>query len=143
MKYLPHKSRRAPRDKGITLLLVMVVLSAILSISVGVFNVLFNQLLISGEIDNSYKALYAADEGIEKILRRDREEHNICVDADENPTTGINCFIQPSVSALSGGCYEGNVSKTDVTTVVAVTGQYPCSATPLPHTVKRRLEVTY
>lgn len=60
------------RKKGITLLLVIVILSAILSISLGIFSITLGEIKISGEIGNSFHAFYAADQGIERMLYRDR-----------------------------------------------------------------------
>src|SRR3989338_10000544 len=58
------------QKQGITLLLVVVLLSAILSISIGIFNVVYGEFRISGEVADSFRALYAADEGIAHPLSR-------------------------------------------------------------------------
>jgi len=123
-------------ERGITLLLVVLVTSAILSVSLGIFNVIFGQLKISGEINDSFIALYAADQGIEKILYRDRNLNEIC------PVEGPSCYIEGPTDVPSGGCYKVRVNKVSGQTEIIVSGQYRCGASP-PRVVKRGLQVTY
>ena len=60
-----------PRS-GVTLLIVVVLAGAILSIGIGVFELAFGELLISGEAVDSFRAIMAADRGLEKLLYLDR-----------------------------------------------------------------------
>lgn len=124
-------------EEGISLLLVAVLLSAFLSISIGIFNVVFGQIKLSGEIADSFVAFYAADQGIEKILYRDRIQGNICV-----PTPGQNCFVEEAVDVTSGGCYTIRVSKTGDETEIITAGQYRCGLNPT-RVVKRGFQVNY
>lgn len=83
--------------RGITLLLVIVILSALLSISAGVFNVVIGEIMISGEIGESYVAFYAADRAIDKFLYLDRSVRGGALrNNDQDNTTSV-----PSVN----GCY--------------------------------------
>lgn len=123
------------RQQGIALLLVVVLLSAILSIGIGIFNVVFGELQISGEASDSFLAAYAADQGLEKMLYRDRILGEIC------PTPGSDCFPAQTFDIQSGGCYTIRVSKNGGTDIV-VYGQYRCGAAP-SRVVKRGFQVTY
>lgn len=104
-------------EKGITLLLVVVLLSAILSISVGIFNLVFGELRISGETVDSFRALYAADQGIERTLYRDRQKREISCALAEG------CIVEDKARAQSGGLYTVRVFKAGGLTDVVVAGQ--------------------
>lgn len=125
------------RQRGITLLLVIVLLSAILSISVGIFNVVFGELRISGEATDSFRALYAADQGIERTLYLDRQRGTIC-----SLIQGIDCFVSVNVPVQSGGQYTVRVSKQGGITDIVVAGQNRAGANP-GRVVKRGFQVTY
>ena len=124
------------KNKGITLLLVIILLSAIMSIGLGIFNVVIGELKISGEISDSFIAFYAADEGIERVLYLDRVARAICA------APGENCFTDIDVPVASQGCYTARVSKIQNTTNIVVAGQYRCGPNPA-RVVKRGFEVTY
>lgn len=142
-------------EKGITLLLVVVILSAVLSISIGIFGVIFGQLLISGEAGDSLRALYAADQGVERTLYRDRTGRAV-------PEQGnlANGYAEDSREAnlrggglAAGSCYTAQAQKNSATreTTITVTGQYRelsdqaiCGAgSDTQRVVKRRFEVRY
>ena len=125
------------RNRGITLLLVIVLLSAMLSIGVGIFNVVFGELRISGEVNDSFRALYAADQGIERTLYLDRQEDTICP-----LVQGIDCFVLADVPVQSGGSYGVRVSKHGGVTDIVVAGQNREGANP-GRVVKRGFQVTY
>ncbi|QQG45686.1 MAG: hypothetical protein HYW89_02075 [Candidatus Sungiibacteriota bacterium] len=121
---------------GITLLLVVVLLSAIFSISLGIFNVVFGELRLSGEIADSFTAFYAADQGIEKILYRDRVQREVCT------TGGANCYTEGPTDIQSVGCYTLRMSKVGGNTEIVIAGQYRCGANP-QRVVKRGFQVNY
>ena len=123
--------------QGITLLLVVVLLSALLTISIGIFNVVFGQILISGEVGDSFRALYAADEGLEKLLYRDRVLRDTCI-----PSPSCTEKSSAKVVVQSGGCYEFIMTKTNAPlTTIKVTGQYRCDTSL--RIVRRAFEVEY
>ena len=124
-------------QKGITLLLVVVLLSAILSIGVGIFNVVLGELRISGEVADSFRALYAADQGIERTLYLDRQVQAFCTLAQ-----GPNCFVARGVPVQSEGCYTVRISKQGGITEIIIAGQYRCGESPA-RVVKRGFQVTY
>ncbi len=69
-KYIRNK-------KGMTLLLVVVLLAAFLSISMGIINILLGQIFTIGQSGESFHALYASDIGMERSVYRDRVQ-NVC-----------------------------------------------------------------
>lgn len=124
-------------QRGITLLLVVVLLSAILSISIGIFNVVYGEFRISGEVADSFRALYAADEGIERTLYLDRRGSGICTVVE-----GADCYVVVDIPVLSGGQYSVRVSKEEGRTAVTVAGQNRAGANSARIT-KRGFRVTY
>jgi hypothetical protein len=126
--------------RGITLLLVILILSSLFSISIGIFNVVFGELRISGEINDSFIALYAADQGAERHLYIDRS----------SVSGGLpDGFDTGEVAVISGGCYRLKVRKITTSTdglcsvgephtEVDSSGQYRCGPNP-PRVIKRRL----
>ena len=122
--------------EGITLLLVIILLSAIMSVGLGIFNVVIGELRISGEVSDSFIAFYAADQGIERTLYQDRVLHSICA------TPGQDCFTDTDVPVESQACYTARVSKVASTTDIVVAGQYRCGPNP-SRVVKRGFELTY
>lgn len=125
------------KQEGITLLLVIVLLSAILSISIGIFNVVIGEFRISGEATDSFRALYAADQGIERTLYQDRMQEALCTVAQ-----GADCFVAEGVSVPSEACYTVKVSKLPAATAIVIAGQYRCGPSP-SRVVKRGFEVAY
>ena len=124
-------------QRGITLLLVVILLSAILSIGVGIFNVVVGELKISGEAADSFRALYAADQGIERTLYLDRQARTLC-----SLVQGPNCFVARDVPVQSEGCYTVRVSKSGGITEIILAGQYRCGESPA-RVVKRGFQITY
>lgn len=127
----PHHSKR-----GIVLLLVVVLVAAILSISLGIFNTMLGEFRISGDAADSFRALYAADEGFERILYKDRQQGPIC----SSP-----CIVLlPFSDVLSGACYEVKFVKKAAPPQIkiVVTGKYQCGANK-PRIVKRAFEAVY
>lgn len=101
--------------KGVILLLVVIVLTAIFSISIGVFGVIIGQVSISETFENSNIALYAADQGIEHTLYRDRQEHDYGIGTAEETL--------PSALLPSGGCASIIVAKTSSPDTTQITAQ--------------------
>ncbi len=120
---------------GVTLLLVVLVLSALLSVSLGIIDVVIGEFRISGEIADSFTALYAADEGTEKILYDDRVGASLCPRSD-------TCAYGPVTTTLeNGACYTLRLTRGGGNTVVVSTGEYRCGSPAL--SVKRAFEATY
>lgn len=117
--------------EGIIILLVMVILSALFSISIGIFNVVLGELRISGEIADSFVAFYAADQGIERTLYLDR---------GEGLSDGY--VEEKDLTSGSGGCYKVRLTKSGDDTQIIASGQYRCGSTA-SRVVKRGFMVTY
>lgn len=137
---LKNSSKRN-KERGVTMLLVVAILSSLLSISMGIFNVIFGQMRISGEIADSFVAFYSADQGIERTLYIDRisdiaNPYGIC------PAPGANCYVETGASTVSGGCYDLSVNKAGGATEIKVLGQYRCGANPT-RVVKRGFNLVY
>jgi hypothetical protein len=130
---------------GIALLLVILLLSAILSISLGIFNLIFGQIQISGEIGDSFRAFMAADEGTEKMLYRDRIIRDVC-----RFGPGTRCETLALICLPSSSGYAIVVSKVDldnppdgiIDTDIKSVGQYKCPTNP-NRLIKRAYEATY
>ena len=56
-------------QKGITLFLVMIILAVVLAVAIGLSTILISQIKMIAGMGNSVKALYAADTGIERVLK--------------------------------------------------------------------------
>lgn len=123
--------------RGITLLLVILVMSALITISVGIFNITFFELRISGELTNSFFALYAADQKLEEILYKDRVEQSICT-----LVQGEGCYAPAMENFPNGSCAQALVDKVGIQTIVRSVGQYDCISGS-QRAVKRAFEVYY
>ena len=108
------------KERGVSLLLTVVILSLVLAISIGIFDVVWTELILSGNIRSSTFALYAADEALERTAYIDRILGSVCSTMEEN------CFVSPLEPASNGACGQVSVSKiisTGFTEITAV-GQY-------------------
>lgn len=131
----PPVVRGANDRRGMTLLLVILVLSALLSVSFGISNVVIGEFRVSGEIADSFVALYAADQGVERMFYDDRARDAIC-------PGGASCSYGPVTTELSNGaCYTLRLTRTGIQTTVVSTGEYRCATPAL--SVKRALEAVY
>ena len=141
----PHKRILYPpaaRTDGVILLLVVIVLTAIFSISIGVFSVILGQVTTSGTFENSATALYAADQSIERTFYRDRQERDFSCDPLLSCSTDI-----PAVTLASGGCMLATISKTPAPVTTQITARGLSSACPpalvTERTVARAFLITY
>lgn len=94
--YKPHYIKNHRR--GFTLLLMVVLLAVFLSIGMGITNILLGQVVIIGQAQESFRALYAADIAMERTLYRDRSQ-DVC-GTPSNCTTGVTPVPLPN-----GACY--------------------------------------
>lgn len=147
-RFLSFAFRHLSLNRGITMLLVVAILSALMSVSLGIFNLIYGQIKISGEIADSFLAFYAADQGIEKTLYLDRivyinDPYNYPYGICQN-SPGAPCYTQTQIPAMSGGCYDLSVIKTTSPpgTEIKVLGQYRCGVNP-NRVIKRGFNLTY
>lgn len=150
---LHHVSVFKEMSEGMTLLLVILVLSALMTISLGIFNVIFIELRISGELTNSFQALYAADELMELAFYKDRNQNSAC--AAPSPDGNTACYIACTAGFLncrgatqsfpqlaSKACARVSVIKFNGLTTVRAIGQYDCGTDSF-RVVRRAFEVSY
>src|SRR3989344_1678483 len=126
--------------RGVVLLFVMLVLSALLSIASGIFTLTLGQILITGRAEDSFRALYSTDQGLERTLYREFVSFSL----NCSPTCTENSeFIYPS-EIPSGGCYTADITRSGSpsVTTIKIVGQYRYPATA-GRLVKRAFEYTY
>lgn len=129
-------TRQRQNRSGITLILVILILSALLAISLSIFEIIFGEFRISGEMTDSFVALYASDEGLEELLYNDRVAESYCGGPG-------SCHYGPERRQLSNGsCVTLRLDRTGRDTTVVATGEYRCEA-PGIFPVKRALQTTY
>ncbi len=129
---------RISPPRGVTLLFVVLIVAALLSTALGIFDAVFGQLRLAGEITDSFRALYAADQGIEKLLYDDRVANAVPGCPGSSP-----CSYGPTTISLGQDrCVTLRLTRTSGrnTTVVA-TGEYRCGTGEL--TVRRAIRVQY
>lgn len=124
---------------GVILLLVVIMLTAIFSISIGVFSVIIGQVSISETFQDSTIALYAADQGNERTLYRDRIEQDFAI--GRTPPVPNS---HDSIAVTSGGCAYITITKTTLQdAIIEVQGlNQPCT-TITERTVARAFLTTY
>ena len=73
MKYNKSLNYKLKKSKGASLLLTLIIFSAILVIALGISNLIWGELKLSQDIPKSLKAYYAAEAGVEVSLYNDRQ----------------------------------------------------------------------
>lgn len=110
------------KERGASLLLTILVLTAIMSIALGISTLMLVEMKLSREVIKSLRAYYAAEAGIERSLYDDRKEGGasdigsspswcagigkVCLDGSDtcyavDVTVGATTYIK------SYGCYKG------------------------------------
>lgn len=127
---------RASRP-GVALLLAVLILAALLAIGLGIFDVVFGEIRITEELSDSFTALYAADQGIERLLYDD-----LVADALSGCSGNGPCTYGPiNVDLGSQRCTRLSLRRTGggQTTAESI-GEYRCGS---ERSVKRRLVTSY
>lgn len=133
------------KEEGVILLLVVIILTAIFSISIGVFGVIIRQVSTSETFESSNIAFYAADQSIERLLYRDRQENDF-------PCASFPCTtIIPEQLTASGGCMStstitkiaNSVPPPPSITQISVRGLNTPCGTVTERTVARAFLTTY
>lgn len=107
--------------KGVTLLLMIVLLAAFLSIAMGIINILLGQLFAVEQEGRSWSAFYAAEIGMERALYRDRVKNECaaagsCNESDIALPNGA-CYTVSLVTGPSAGCTAPSTRCVDVSGV--------------------------
>lgn len=135
---------RRTRNKkgGVILLFVVVILTAIFSISIGVFGVILGQVRTSETFESSYIAVYAADQAVERTLYRDRHENEFHLGTNKLPDTPVT----------SGGCMTNvtivknpnpNPPPPVITQITATGLSTPCPPPITERSAARAFQTTY
>lgn len=104
------------RKRGSALVYAIVVSSFILLVAMSIFEITFGELKISGDIRESFTALFAADEMFERALYLDRTLHAICY------RPSADCFVRYGIISSNNGSSSVAVSKDISKTQITVTG---------------------
>ena len=142
------------KNKGITLLLAILISTMALAVGLGIFTVIYGEVGIATTSKESLEAFFAADSGIECALYLDIQQDAFATLGPKDACAGNNINItDPIVNTFNltfpspsspKSCTTVRVDKTDpLQTVVTSLGQN----TPCPvinaKTVQRGLEVRY
>lgn len=131
----PKTLKLLTNNRGVTLLLVVVVLSAVLTISVGLANIIFGQIKISGDSGDSFLAFLAADRAIERKLYEVLVQRNIC-QGPGIPSSPTICNTHESLGGLGSnqGCADvitlrepDNNADGFADIRITARGRFPCS----------------
>lgn len=74
-------------QKGIALLLTVIIISAVLLIATLIINIVITQLKLTGDINDSTSAIYAADSGVEWQLYQIRQGTSVPTPTMSNGAT--------------------------------------------------------
>lgn len=146
------KFKNKTKSTGFTLILSLIVVSAILTVGFGVSGIIIKQMIFSSIGRESDIAFYAADTGIECALYWDKEK------AFDSPTYSIDCanttisgsMVASTTSFIlnfsNGSCSSLSVDKSSVvspkTKIEAKGYNVGCSAS-FSNKVERALRVSY
>lgn len=152
------------KNRGITMLLVIIISSLVLAISLGISSILLTELGLSGTVKDTLVAFYATDSGVECALYWDVRTPNGFEDPAGLNGLGMNCAGQaitlsftpspPSTTTSftfspNNYCVKVEVEKirmnasTTNTRLQSLGENRPCSAPFTPRTVQRGIEVKY
>ncbi len=113
------------RQKGVSLLITLLVMSALLSIAIGLSGLSIGEIQLARESPSSLVAFYAAESGVEWAMYQDRangmasqsySDYNFCL----NPSVGI-CYsvtasgTSPTRSIQSKGSFRNTVRSIEST----------------------------
>lgn len=141
-------------SRGFTLLFSLLIMTIILSASLGIYNIVARQFKISQISRESHKAYYAADTGVECALYWDIKKNEF-----SDPAYNITCLGQNksgslvasstffSLSFSNGSCVIIDIDKTGPTVITAYgynngDANSTCAATA-PLQVERVLRASY
>lgn len=109
------------KNKGASILLTLLILTAILAIAFGITGLMWGELKLSQDVPKSLKAYYAAETGIERKLyeiRSDPPNNNdigsppsctsgaVCLEGSDN-CYSVDVNVGATITIKSYGCYKG------------------------------------
>ncbi len=139
------------KNLGFTLLLSLLVMSVVLAVGLGVFNIIIKEIQLSGLGRESEIASYAAETGIECVEYWDLQKHAISTTTSVSITCGGNSINAGwsngitffNLPLTNGSCAKITINKqTSHTTVTSEGFNLDCAASS-PFKVERIWRVTY
>lgn len=122
---------------GFLLLLTILIVSIILSLGLGVGNIILNQIKLSGAGRESQIAFYAADAGAESALYRDLKQ-------SEFPNNSTSNF---DLNLDNGSCAKVTVTKSGISTTIESRGRNkasgPNQCSGIERAVERGIRLSY
>ena len=111
-KFFKKKFRQNMAQKGIALLLTVIIISIVLLIATLIANIVITQLKLAGDINDSTTAIYAADSGVEWQLYQIRNGVSVPAPAMSNGATVSVTVVgaSPNFTIKSLGSFR-NVSR--------------------------------
>lgn len=128
---MPNLKRKLPKEQeGISLLLAILIMSILLAMGLGISTIFFQEIRMVRGIGNSVVAFYAADTGIEIVLR----------ELSAPSPIPITCFLPPNNNI----CYQVYVYASGNPECPATTADTFCIKSVGSYLgTKRAIEVTY
>ena len=126
------------RNKGMALLLVVLIVTSLMTIALSIFNFIITELKISGETADSFYAIAAADQGMEKAFYVGRVIGPYPDDCPNVP----NCTETKNLS--NGSCYTFTADTSSIigTTILTSVGKFECAVGSLRQST-RSLQSSY
>jgi len=115
-------------QKGISVYLVVVMISVLLAIVLGLVSIIIGGVKVAESLGYSVKAFHAADTGIEKALYNIKLTSGVCDNTTSDGSFGSSYTYDVTMSTTGSDC-------SDVGTTITSLGQYM--------TIKRKIEVSY
>lgn len=150
-------------NKGFVLLLSLIILSIVLTASLGVFNILIKGIELSGTTRDSQLAFYAADGGVECALYVDFKGNTSFGATDDEGVplqpsigecsnsrdleylTGSSSYVDGARFSIdyvgNGSCVDIKVDKSGASTIIESIGRNTCDE--VPRRVNRSIKVVY
>lgn len=119
-----------------TLILTTLLLSGLLAIAVGISSAVFTEFRLSGEITDSFVALYAADQGMEQLLYETRVTQSVC----PGPPPA-SCHTTVTIDTGNGACARVRVARLLGAYTITSTGEFRCTGEALA--LKRALSASF
>lgn len=158
-----YRKNACLRRQGFTLLFTILIMSIILVIGIGVFEIILKEIVISGAGRESQIAFYAADSGVECSLYWDVKGRVFATSSDSTPpsnnvycnnidiaqswilsdVTPVSATTRFDVSFNNGACVRVFVTKNSGLTTIEGHGFNMACGSSDPRKVERGLRIRY
>ena len=124
------------KRRGFIILMIPLIAASLMTIAFGIFNFVITEIRISGDLNDSFEALYAADEAMESVLYADRIS-GVC----PGPLCTFTLLASSPSTACMNSIYTAG-TPTDIKTL-GYTLQSGSDCLSSPRAIQRSLEVKY